>query len=156
LKIAAVSPLNSPTGVFVVKSVRAVVSDTDWSSSNPIPMPSNPCLGCEQLQFPIYYKSVMGNVANRAIMLVDRLADYASYREYGLYLLPIKKAAAEARAVAEARGDASGYGQAYYRALLASLDCAQPYLSETFERSSVFQVATELLTLREHIRDRLD
>jgi hypothetical protein len=144
-------------GQFVIRDIKAVVTDTDYH--DPIARPSHPELctsRCDHLRFPIYYKSVMGNVSNRAIVLTDRLADYANYRDYGAYLLPIKKAAAEARAVAEARGDASQYARPYFYNLLKNLDCAEAYFNDTFERSAAFEMATELLALREHIRDILD
>jgi hypothetical protein len=144
-------------GQFVIRDIKAVVTDTDYH--DPIARPSHPELcnsRCNHLPFPIYYSSVMGNVSNRAIVLTDRLADYANYRDYGAYLLPIKKAAAEARAVAEARGDASQYARPYFYRLLKSLDCSEAYFNDTFERSAAFEMATELLALREHIRDILD
>ena len=156
IEIVGIQSQMGPQGRFVVKAAKAVVSDTDWSPS--VEFPSHPeyCNGCSRLGFPIYYTTVMGNVANRAIVMVDRLADYANYRDYGNFLLPVKKAAAEARSVAEARGDASQYARAYYFNLLKALDHCESYFSDTFERGAVFESATELLALREHIRDILD
>jgi hypothetical protein len=162
LQLTGITAISSPQGRFNVRAVHAIVTDTDTSVGGTLPgniggiYPPNICDSCSRLPFPLYYRTVMGNVSNRAIILVDRLATYSNYQEYGTYLLPIKKAAAEARSVAEARGDASAYGRPYFEALLKSLDCAQPYLSETFERSAAFEWSTEILTLREYIRDILD
>ncbi|MCX6127346.1 MAG: hypothetical protein NTV34_21710 [Proteobacteria bacterium] len=159
IQVFGLQGLRSPQGRFVVRSVSAVVSETDDSSSV-TPAPSFPtprhCVDCDRLPFPSYYRTVMGNVSNRAIILVDRLAQYTNYRDFGAYLLPVKKAAAEARSVAEARGDASQYAAAYYSELLYRLDNLQPYFSDTFERGAAFELGTELLSLREHIRDILD
>jgi len=162
LQLTGIQPISTPCGTFNVRAVDAVVSETDITGNHTSSTNStnttyqSPCHGCYRLNFPLYYTTVMGNVSNRAIILIDRLQTFADCVEYGKYLLPIKKAAANARSVAEARGDASAYGRPYYEALLIQLDLAEPYLINTFERSAVFQWANELLTLREYIRDILD
>ena len=157
IQVVGTAGQRSPQGKFVVRAAHAVVSDTDWTDPGQV-VPTWPthCTDCNHLPFPTYYTTVMGNVSNRAIMLVDRLTDYANYRDYGVYLLPVKKSAAQARAVAEARGDASGYARGFYVDFLRKLDHCEPYFSDTFERGAAFELGTELLALREHIRDILD
>lgn len=151
-------PVNGTQGRLRVLKVTATVSDvqpdTDFPSGNLHPA----CGRCTELRmpFPTYYRTVMGNVSNQAIILVDRLAGYTNYGDLGQYLLPIKKAAAEARSLAEARGDASAYARPYYEKLQRALDAAEPYLDDLYERPAVFQLATELLSLREYIRKILD
>jgi hypothetical protein len=161
IEITSIPAMSAPQGLLIVRSVRAIVSETDASLPTTVTLPHGypsiyPCIGCDQLPFPLYYQTKMGNISNRAIILVDRLLAYASYEETGRYLLPIKKAAAEARSMAEVREDASGYGRIYYLALLKSLDDAEPYLHQTFGRSSVFGMCSDLLALREYIRETLD
>ena len=115
------------------------------------------CGACRTLPFDTYnYRSRMGAIANRVIILVDRLDAYTDYASYGSYLLPIKKSAAMARARAETFGDASRSSRVYYENLLNCLDAAEEYLSNMYERNAAFDLATELLGMREHLRDTLD
>lgn len=115
------------------------------------------CRSCSSLPFDTYhYRTRLGAIANRLIILVDRLDGYTDYANYGRYLLPIKKSAAMVRARAETYGDASRSSRIYYENLLACLDHAEPYLSNMYERNAAFELATELLGMREYLRDTLD
>ncbi len=91
-------------------------------------------------------------LARRAITIVNQLQPYANYDEFGVYLLPIKKAAARAYAAAEARGSVSFTVHEHLRILKAQIDYAALYVDETFERSAVFELVIELKSLG----DRLD
>ena len=91
-------------------------------------------------------------LADRAILLVDMLQGYTDHNTFGSYLLPVKKAAAEARAAGGAYGALS---RAPFERLLSALDRAQPYLSNMYERSAAFESATELMGIREHLRRAL-
>lgn len=145
-------PVTGAQGRLRVMRVVATVSETRPQES---PSGYHPtCAPCREMgmPFPTYYRTVMGNVSNQAIILVDRLMQFTNYNDLGQYLLPIKKAAAESRSLAEARGDASAYARPYYEKLLRTLDDSQMYLDDLYERPGVFQLATELLSLREYIR----
>lgn len=156
-------PVLGQEGRLRVLKITATVSDLHsvQSPDDDSILPINgvrSCYRCKQMgmNFPLHYKTVMGNVSNRAIILSDRLMQYTNYKDLGVYLLPIKKAAAQSRSVAEARGDASAYARPYYEWLLTVMDDAEPYLDDLYERPGVFELATELLSLREYIRDILD
>jgi len=167
IQVFGIPAISWPQGRFNVRAAWAIVSDVEpvYTPSYPSSNATNvtqpivygaPVYGSLRLPYPGVYRSDMANVANRAITLVDRLSVYTNYPDLGLYLLPIKKAAAEARAIAEAQGPASSAARPYYVAFLQSLDAAELYLSDTFERSAVFPLATELLSLRAYLREILD
>ena len=90
-------------------------------------------------------------LARRAINIVNQLQPYANYDEFGIYLLPIKKAAARAYAAAQARGSVSATVHQYLVILKAQIDYATPYVEETFERSAVFELSIELKSLGERL-----
>ncbi len=149
------TPTVGREGVLRIRTVRAVVSD-DAEQGGEARMPLPPCLSCRSLPFPHPYQTWMGNVSNQAIQLVDRLRAYTNYEDYGLYLLPIRKAGLRARAMAEARGDASLVARPYYEDLLMRLDSSEPFLDEHFEMDAAVDLAFQLLRLREYIRQILD
>jgi hypothetical protein len=96
------------------------------------------------------------SIARRAIVLSEQIEDYANYEEYGIYILPIKKAAARAYTVASARGDLSRRTATYLIALKAQIEYAYTYIDETFERDAAFELAVELMSLGRQLDDLLD
>lgn len=139
--------ITSIRGNLNIRSVTAVLSESN-SWNNPTPGP-NPFPG---YQLPPSVHSQMGQISSRVIWIVNNLENYTNYRTYGEYLLPIRKAAAEALAMSEARGDASQSARAYYEKLLATLDNAAPYIDNAFEVDYAFNLAVELMSKRESIR----
>lgn len=157
-------------GLLQVHSVTAWVSESDNSAiqggimAPGMPLPPGatprgtvPCRKCMDMgaNFPTYYPSVMANVSNRAIILCDRLnfQGYANYDQLGKYILPIKKAAAKSRAMANSWGDASLTARPDYEHLLHTLDTAETYIEDLAERNGdAYQGCLELLGLREYIR----
>lgn len=97
-----------------------------------------------------------GNATQRlcrnALELVEQLRPYTNFANYGTFLLPIRKAAARAYAVAAARpsGTQMGMSLAQLEAQIASADT---YLNEAFEVDAAFNLAIEVLTLRYKIED---
>jgi len=137
-------------GTFKIRNITAVVSESgDGMGAGPNP---GPCRGNSCSQFPNYAHTQMGQISSRVIWLVNSLEGYTNYRTYGEYLLPIRKAAAEALAIAEARGDTSLSARTYYEKLLNTLDAAAPYIDNAFEVDYAFNLATELMSKREYIR----
>lgn len=100
---------------------------------------------CSDIDFPVRNEASM--IARRAIRLVDELQGYADYKQFGEYLLPIKKAAARAYAGAEARGVLSQKVHDLLTCLQVQIVYARPYVENTFERSNAFELAIELLSL---------
>ncbi|MCM2323704.1 MAG: hypothetical protein NDJ90_10630 [Oligoflexia bacterium] len=132
-------------GSFRIVSLSAVLSESDGGFGggyNPYP----------DTQLPSHVNTQMGQISSRVIWLVNQLENYTNYRIYGQYLLPIRKAAAEALAMSEARGDASSSARAYYERLLTTLDAAAPYIDDAFEVDYAFNLAVELMSKREQIR----
>jgi hypothetical protein len=105
--------------------------------------------------FPVGCHSQIGAYSLRLIWLADRLDGYSTYADYGAYLLPIKKTAGVAYAVAEANGDLSGSSRPYYEQLLASLDNADPYFHQMLEVDEAESEVLEALSIREHLRKLL-
>jgi len=100
--------------------------------------------------------NLASKVARRAITLVDKLEGFANYKEYGVYLLPIKKSAGRAYAVSTARGVLSRVTRQSLLVLKRQIEFACPYLDEAFERDHVFNLAVELMSLGEQINELLD
>ena len=90
-------------------------------------------------------------IASRAIELVDQLNGFSDYSDEGNYLLPIKKTAARLYATARANSDFSDEVRTQMVALSNQIDFATPYIENYFERADAFDLATELLTLKEQI-----
>lgn len=124
------------SGQLRILNIKATVSETH---PNRRPLPS-------------YHQSVMGEVSSRIIWLVNELERYTNYGDYGTHLLPIRKSAAQALAIAEARGDASASARPYYVALLNDLDRAEAFLQNAYEIDVAFDNAVELMSQREKIR----
>ena len=100
-------------------------------------------------------KNEASSLARQAINIINGLQPYANFDEFGLYLLPIKKAAGRAYAAAQAKGSISASVHEYLQALKAQIDYATPYIDETFERSAVFELAIELKALGERLETLL-
>ena len=100
-------------------------------------------------------KNEAAALARQAINIINGLQPYANFDEFGLYLLPIKKAAGRAYAAAQAKGSISASVHEYLQALKAQIDYATPYVDETFERSAVFELAIELKALGERLETLL-
>jgi hypothetical protein len=91
-------------------------------------------------------------LALEAIHIVDELQGYASYQEFGDYLLPIKKAAARCYSSSEARGPLSGDVRLKLLGLQKQIEFATEYIDSTFERERAFDLAVRL----KEIADSLD
>ncbi len=126
--------------VMKIQKIEALVSEID---TTPEPLPGE-------------YHSQMGRYSARILKMVDHLSGYTDYYDFGVYLLPIRKHAARALAVAEAHGDASAGARSYYLALLSVLDNSQPYFDKMLEIANVYEAIIEIMTQRENIRGLLD
>lgn len=134
-------PVPGGQGNLTIHAITAVVSEMS---------PDGPDSG--EPGFPSTYRSVIGNISNQAIRLVDQLESYTNYQQYGMYLLPIKKAAVLALSRAEAYGDASVNTRPSALSLLETLDFAEQYMDDMFERDRAFDLSRQLLGLRENVR----
>ncbi len=101
--------------------------------------------------YPGYYCCDAVSLSRRTVYLVDRLEGYADYKEYGAYLLPIKKAAGYALAAAEANGNLSSIVRQRLLELKKRITFADSYLEHTFEVSNAFYLAMELLSVRDEL-----
>ncbi len=142
--------IQSVYGSFKIHSVTAVVSEAYSDGYYPQPSPG-PHVG-HGTSLPWMVHSQMGKISSRVIWLVNNLEGYTNYATYGTYLLPIRKAAAEALAVSEARGDLSLSARTYYETLLTTLDNAAPYMQNAFEVDYALNLSIELMSMREKIR----
>jgi len=130
--------LHTINNALRIISIKAVVSTTPNDGRSRLPRPG--------------YDSEIARLAYDIIQVVNALEAYTSYQDYGTYLLPIRKVAAKALAVADARGDASAGSRVYYTDLLGALDTAQPYLNRVLEYDASYELSIELMSITEQLR----
>lgn len=133
-------------GSAYVKSISVVRYVKSIPTVTPLPVPPTYDPG-----YSVGVKNEASLLARKAINIINGLQPYANFDEFGVYLLPIKKAAGRAYAAAEARGSVSATVHQYLQILKAQIDYATPYVDETFERSAVFELAIELKALGERL-----
>jgi hypothetical protein len=128
-----------------IRSVVAYVTETSyedrWNDGYYEPIPS----------MDLRARNEAAALAKKAIVLVDQLDKYTNYADYGRYLLPVKKAAARAYSTANARGSLSAKVREQLFALMGELELSKPFIEDAFERSAAFELAIELLSLRERL-----
>lgn len=146
---------NISNGTVQINQVQGVMSSSEPiairpGEFNPHCEPFTPC--ARPMPTPgLPGRNLGTSLSARAIYLVDILENYASYREFGIYLLPIKKVAGNAYATTAAYGDLSLASRAALLALERQIEFAGSYLDETFERDAAFQSAVELKGLGEKL-----
>ncbi len=124
-------------GVTVRQSTRTVGGPSYYPG---YPAPYEP-----KIALPWYNEA--SYLAREAITLSDALQGYTNYKDYGFYLLPIKKVAGLCYADAQARGALSGKVRASLFALKKQIEFASPYLNTTFELGHAFELAVSLKEL---------
>lgn len=90
-------------------------------------------------------------IALEAIDLVDEFTKYSSYQELGDVLLPIKKSATVVYATSYGAGD---YSVAMRNSLLnlsQQFNVAGNFINTNFEKTALFDLALQLLTLKERL-----
>ena len=85
--------------------------------------------------------------SEHAIKVCDRLRPYSNYADLGTYLLPIKKAAARALAMARAGSDDDGLAAAMVQLHQAIVN-ADRYIDDMLERDAAFWTVIELLIVK--------
>jgi len=124
-----------------IHKVKAVVKEYPSRRGSSVPLPGN---------------SEVAQLADNVLDLVDELQGYTNYRDFGTYLLPIRKSAAKALARATAKGDASISARPYYEALVEAIKAAEAYFDEMYERKYAYRLAIDLVSEKERLKDMLD
>jgi hypothetical protein len=132
-------------GSAYIQGITLVQSKRSIATRIPAPLPA------DSESLPLPWHTQASYFAREAIRLVDALQPYASYEEYGEYLLPIKKAGGRAYSAAEVRGPLSGRVRNLLIGLKEQIEFAKDYLDETFERSAVFDLVVEIKALAERL-----
>ena len=101
------------------------------------------------------YNSQIAKFSNHVLALVDALIPYTNPQDQIDFLMPLRKAAIQALAIAEARGDASGSARPHFYALLEKLDHADSYLDEQAEITAIYELVLAVKIDRERIRRSL-
>ncbi len=101
-------------------------------------------------------RAAAANISRQFIRSIKEIEDYATAAEFSAYLLPIKVAAGRAYASAIASGDLSRRVQGRLVSLAHQVAYADPYIEELTSTESTFELAIELLTLKERLRELLD
>jgi hypothetical protein len=128
--------------------IRSVVAEMSGSVAMPW------TLGNRPMSFEARNQAMQ--VASQTISVVQALEDHLDYLTYGNYILPIKKSAARLYAVAAARGDLSGKTQAALMTLGAQIHTACRILDQQLAQNATFDLATEMMTIEEQIKDILN
>lgn len=102
---------------------------------------------------PVYHHHYCDatHLSRRTIYLVDRLEGYADYKEYGTYLLPIKKVAGRTLAAAQAYGNLSHTVRQWLYRLKNQIEYSRPYLEHAFEISNAFYLAMDLVSVGDEL-----
>ena len=140
-------------GTIRINSLRADLSVQQIAPIAPItphPVQPNP-----DIPFPAYNEAA--SFARHGIDLVSALRPYADPEtEYITFLLPIKRVAARALALANANGNGSAKVRPALEALIAQIQFADEYIQTTLKKDIPFELAVELLSLKDKIRRWLD
>ncbi len=102
-----------------------------------------------------YSASYAVEIAQRTVAVVNDLKPHANYGQLGNYLLPIRKSAARLYALGSARSSYSVPVRHALADLKSKIDHAYAYVESNFETDSLFDLTTELLTIREAIATML-
>lgn len=95
------------------------------------------------------YNSQIARFSNHVLKLVDALIPHSHPQDQIDYLMPLRKVAIQALAIAEARGDASGSARPYFYALLETLDAIEPFLDDKAEITAVYELVLAVKMDRE-------
>lgn len=140
---SATIELRSLSGTMNVRGVQAVVArrgvpaGVDVSHSGPV--------------FSQYARNQAMDIASRAISIAQQLEQFVSYKELGMYVLPLKKTAGRVYSVASARGDLSSRVHQSLGVLKNQIAYLRCFLDEAMEREAVYGLAIELMSLEEEI-----
>lgn len=130
-------------GTVYVRAVSSLQSSCSYGG----PTPERPSL-------PTPGKA--SDLAQQVLSVIDNISRLVPSHEFYAYLLPIKKSAGRAYAMAVAHGDSSIRTRAELESLRAQIDYAKAYLDRLMGREPLFDLAVELLSLREQIDEILD
>lgn len=125
-----------------IREIWVVEAAADGDRRPPLP---------DEGEVPIEARNKAAQYAKRGIELVDGLEPFSSFRDYGNYLLPIKKLAARTYAVAVAHSSTSAKVRQALIALRAQIVYASPYIETAYEVDAAFALAVELQSLKEKI-----
>lgn len=113
--------------------------------------PSHVCNSyCQHKGYYVKDANEVARLARQVESLMEQLREYANYEEWGTYLLPIKKKAADVYASAQYRGPLGGLSETVrirVMALKVQISFATPYIEETYERGAAFELAQELKSI---------
>lgn len=96
------------------------------------------------------------DLANRTLLAIEVINRYATLEEEQIYLMPIKRKAALVIVMTTARGSFSRKTVEALTALETQIDFSKEYINRMMEQDGLFDVAVELLSIRETIDDLLN
>jgi hypothetical protein len=98
-----------------------------------------------------YSQSAAAELAENAIQAVNEIKPSANYAQLGQYLLPIRKAAAQLRVKTAAHSLYSSEVRMALQELKNKIQAACEYLDQNLETDTNFDIATDLMTIKEKI-----
>ena len=102
-----------------------------------------------------YNPTLAGELARKTIEIVNDLKPSANYGQLGLYILPIRKTAAELYAISAARSPYSEKTREALVKLKRQIDSAKAYIDSNLETDSNFDLGVQLMTIDEKIEAML-
>lgn len=90
------------------------------------------------------------------VSLIDAMRDHTTPMDWSMNFFPIKKEAAMAKIHLNANGPMSAKTIKALTKLITAIDTAGPRLDDLLQVQAYFDVATELLTIRETLAEQLD
>lgn len=100
--------------------------------------------------------SELRNLAQRTLMVIEALKPFVDAADEKTYLLPIKQQAGYAIVYLNAHGNVSKKSIQALQALIYEIDFAHGYIEDLMQADETFEMAVELLTVRETLDDLLD
>lgn len=94
-------------------------------------------------------------IAQNTIQIVNDIKLSANYGQLGLYLLPIRRSAAELYSVAASHSAYDLRVRSAMQDLLAKISQAEAYIESNLETDQQFDGATDLLTMKEQLENAL-
>jgi len=100
--------------------------------------------------------SELRNLAQRTLIAIEALKPFVNANDEKAYLLPIKQQAGYAIIYLNAHGNVSKKSIQALKALIFEIDFAHSYIDGLMQIDETFEMAVELLTIRETLDDLLD
>ena len=116
------------------------------ATETPAPLPPMPTVPA-----PLASAPTIQSLANRAVVVVDRLKPYVSLDDDALYLTPLRRKAGIVTVMLTSRGPFHEQTMLALQGLVEQIDFSRPLIDRMLSEPGFFDLAIELLVIRETI-----